>query len=482
MTVRTRFAPSPTGYLHLGGARTALFSWLYARHAGGIFLLRIEDTDPERSDPRYSEAILESLQWLGLEWDEGPIYQSQRLARYREVAEGLLQAGLAYRCYCTPQELEAMRAEQAARGLKPRYDGRCRHRVAPRADVAPVIRFRTPTTGTVAFTDLVRGPIRFENAELDDLVLLRSDGSPTYNFGVVVDDHDMNVTHVIRGDDHINNTPRQIHLFEALGAPLPAFAHVSMILGPDGSRLSKRHGAVSVGYYRDQGYLPEALLNLLVRLGWSHGDQEILSRTEMIEYFSLDHVQRAAAVFDPHKLLWLNQHYLKSLPDVRILEALEPFLARQGIPPLTANPVWLPALRARARTLLEMAEQARVFYHRPTNYDPTALARHLGDDGRRIVQELRDRLAQHPRWTPEALHELLHSFATAQGLKLGAIAQPLRVALTGSSVSPPIDVLLAGLGRDETLARLDHLPRVGSMETGVSPSDSRSEPESPHPL
>ncbi len=458
MTVRTRFAPSPTGYLHLGGARTALFSWLYARQAGGLFLLRIEDTDPERSDPRYSAAILDALRWLGLDWDEGPIYQSARLDRYRAVAEALVQSGHAYRCYCTPEELEAMRAEQTARGLKPRYDGRCRTRTAPRSGVRPVVRFRTPEAGAVGFTDLVRGPIRFENAELDDLVLLRSDTSPTYNFGVVVDDHDMGVSHVVRGDDHINNTPRQIHLFEALGARLPAFAHVPMILGPDGTRLSKRHGAVSVGHYRDEGYLPEALLNLLVRLGWSHGDQELFTREEMIAHFSLAHVQRAAAVFDPKKLDWLNQHYLKTLPGERILAALAPFFERAGLPPAGASPVWLEALRSRARTLAEMAAQARVFYARPARHDPEAVARHLGPEARAILTDLEPLVSRLEPWTPEAIHTALASFAETRGIKLGAVAQPLRVALTGTVVSPPIDVLLAGLGRSETLARLAALP------------------------
>jgi glutamyl-tRNA synthetase len=458
MTVRTRFAPSPTGYLHLGGARTALFSWLYARQAGGVFLLRIEDTDPERSDPRYSAAILDSLQWLGLDWDEGPIYQSSRLERYREVAEALLRAGRAYRCYCTPEELEAMRAEQTARGLKPRYDGRCRTRHEPRPGVRPVVRFRTPETGSVGFTDLVRGAIRFENAELDDLVLLRSDGSPTYNFGVVVDDHDMGVTHVVRGDDHINNTPRQIHLFEALGAPLPAFAHVPMILGPDGTRLSKRHGAVSVGHYRDQGYLPEALLNVLVRLGWSHGDQEIFSREEMIALFSLERVQRSAAVFDPKKLDWLNQHYLRTLPAERVRRALAPFLEREGLPPPVETPVWFDALRSRARTLAELAAQARIFYARPTQYDPEAVRRHLDPRGRALLADLAPLVSTLASWSPEDIHKALGSFAEVHGLKLGAVAQPLRVALTGTAVSPPIDVLVAGLGRDETLARLAALP------------------------
>jgi glutamyl-tRNA synthetase len=465
MTVRTRFAPSPTGYLHLGGARTALFSWLYARREGGLFLLRIEDTDPERSEARYSEAILEAMRWLGLDWDEGPVHQSARLERYRAIAEEWVRCGRAYRCYCTPEELEALRAEQSARGLKPRYDGRCRTRTEGRPDVRPVIRFRTPETGSVAFTDLVRGTIRFENVELDDLVLLRSDGTPTYNFGVVVDDHDMGVSHVIRGDDHINNTPRQIHLFEALGARPPAFAHVPMILGPDGTRLSKRHGAVSVGHYRDLGYLPEALLNLLVRLGWSHGDQEIFSREEMIALFSLDRVQRAAAVFDPQKLDWLNQHYLKTLPAERVLEALAPFLARAGLPPAGPAPVWLDALRSRARTLAEMAEQVRVFHERPARHDPQAVRRHLGSEGRALLADLGPLLTPLSPWTPEAIHRLLVAFAAERGLKLGAVAQPLRVALTGTTVSPPIDVLLAGLGKDETLARLDALPPSVEAQT-----------------
>ena len=306
--VRTRFAPSPTGFLHIGGARTALFNWLYARHGGGDFILRIEDTDTHRSTAAYSQAIIEGLAWLGLNPDEGPIYQSGRFERYRAVADTLIGQGSAYRCYCTPEELEERRNEQIRRGEKPRYDGHCRDVTAPRPGVAPVVRFRTPQEGRVGFTDLVRGVIDFENAELDDLVILRSDGTPTYNFGVVVDDHDMEITHVIRGDDHINNTPRQIHIYHALGLPLPKFAHLPMILGPDGSRLSKRHGAVSVEQYRLDGFLPEAMVNDLVRLGWSHGDQEIFSTDEMIQYFDLTAISRSPAIFNRDKLTWLNQH------------------------------------------------------------------------------------------------------------------------------------------------------------------------------
>ncbi len=455
--VRTRFAPSPTGFLHIGGARTALFNWLYARHGGGDFILRIEDTDTHRSTAAYSQAIIEGLAWLGLNPDEGPIYQSGRFERYRAVADTLIGQGSAYRCYCTPAELEERRNEQIRRGEKPRYDGHCRDVTAPRPGVAPVVRFRTPQEGRVGFTDLVRGVIDFENAELDDLVILRSDGTPTYNFGVVVDDHDMEITHVIRGDDHINNTPRQIHIYHALGLPLPKFAHLPMILGPDGSRLSKRHGAVSVEQYRLDGFLPEAMVNDLVRLGWSHGDQEIFSTDEMIQYFDLTAISRSPAIFNRDKLTWLNQHYLKTLQVERLQSALEPLLPTIGLTEWASPRLGdvIPLLQGRSRTLMEMAQSCLVFYREPEAYDEKAWKAHLGSGQEHLLGVIRDRLGAQLEWTPEALHHLLTELAGAQDLKLGQVAQPIRVALTGNTVSPPIDQTLAVLGKDQSLARLD---------------------------
>src|SRR5204862_6083531 len=374
MSIRTRFAPSPTGFLHIGGARTALFSWAYARRHAGKFILRVEDTDLERSTAESVDAILESMRWLGIDWDEGPFFQMQRLARYREVGEQLIAAGHAYRCWATKEELDLLRAEQRARGEKPRYDGRWRPERAkarglvPPAGRPPVIRFRTPEDGTVGWQDLVKGPIEFPNAELDDLVILRADGVPTYNYGVVVDDLDMKITHVIRGDDHVNNTPPQIHIWRALGVNVPherpQFAHVPMILGADGERLSKRHGAVSVMQYRDEGYLPEALLNYLARLGWSHGDDELFSTRQFVEWFDLVHVSRSPAQFNPEKLAWLNQQYLKTADDARLTELVEPLLRPRG-----AQPGGGPALvrvvallKDRAATLVQLADEAMLFY------------------------------------------------------------------------------------------------------------------------
>jgi glutamyl-tRNA synthetase len=360
VTIRTRFAPSPTGYLHIGGARTALFSWAYARHHGGKFILRIEDTDLERSTAESVQAILDGMRWLGLDWDEGPSFQMKRLARYREVAEALIAAGHAYRDYMSREELEALRKQQVEKGEKPRYDGRWRPERAkalgltPPKGVAPVVRFRTPEEGEVGWNDLVKGPISFPNAELDDLVLLRADGVPTYNFGVVVDDLDMDITHVIRGDDHVNNTPRQIHIFRALQRELPAFGHVPMILGADGERLSKRHGATSVMEYASLGYLPEALVNYLARLGWSHGDAEIFSRDELVQWFDLARVSRSAAQFNPEKLAWINQQYLKEASDARLAQLVEPELRKRGAQPAGGPPlekvVAKPDLRAASRT------------------------------------------------------------------------------------------------------------------------------------
>jgi glutamyl-tRNA synthetase len=457
MNIKTRFAPSPTGHLHIGGARTALFSWLHARRHGGRFVLRIEDTDRERSTQEYVEAILEGMRWLALDYDEGPYYQTQRMDRYQEVLQRLLAEGHSYPCYCSKERLEALREQQMAAKQKPRYDGLCRDRQGPPPPgIAPVIRFRNPAQGEVVVEDLVRGHVAFDNAELDDLILARSDGTPTYNFCVVVDDADMAITHVIRGDDHLTNTPRQINILKALGVTPPAYAHVPMILGADGSRLSKRHGAVSVLQYREMGYLPEALINYLVRLGWSHGDQEIFSREELIRLFDIGKVNKSASTFNPDKLLWLNQHYLKTLPADVVAERLQWHMTRLGIdtaqgPALTAV---VEAFRERAKTLVEMAEGARIFYQAEVEHDPQAVTKHLTGEIKPALEMLAQRLAQLPQWQPAELHQAIVETAEHFGLKLGKLAQPLRVALTGSTVSPPIDVTLALLGRERSLARL----------------------------
>ena len=462
MTIRTRFAPSPTGFLHIGGARTALFSWAYARKHGGKFVLRIEDTDLERSTQASVDAILDGMRWLGIDWDEGPFFQMQRLARYREVADRLVAQGHAYPCWATKEELDAMREAQRARGEKPRYDGRWRPERAkaaglvPPADRKPVIRFRTPDEGEVGWDDLVKGPIAFPNAELDDLVILRADGVPTYNFGVVVDDLDMAMTHVIRGDDHVNNTPRQIHVFRALGATMPRFGHVPMILGADGERLSKRHGAVSVTQYRDEGYLPEALVNYLARLGWSHGDDEIFSAAQLVEWFDLGHVSRSPAQFNPEKLTWLNQHYLKAAPDARLAALVGPELARLGVstaggPPLEPA---IALLKDRATTVNHLAEAATLFYgeHAP---DPALLAQHLAGPGKDALADLRGRLSAAPAWDKPSISAAIKATLAACGLKMPQLAMPLRVAVTGRPQTPSIDAVLELVGREAVLARLD---------------------------
>jgi glutamyl-tRNA synthetase len=455
-TVRTRFAPSPTGFLHVGGARTALFAWLYARRHGGSFILRIEDTDLERSTPESVQAILDGMSWLGLDYDEGPFYQTHRFDRYREVLDQLLTEGKAYRCTCSKDRLEALREAQLASKEKPRYDGHCRDlHLGVTADVPFVVRFRNPTEGSVVVDDRVRGRIEFQNSELDDLILARSDGSPTYNFCVVVDDYDMQITHVIRGDDHVNNTPRQMNILAAMGAQPPEYAHVPMILGDDGKRLSKRHGAVSVLQYRDDGYLPEALLNYLVRLGWSHGDQEIFSRAEMIECFDIAALNNSAASFNTSKLVWLNQHYLKTTDPAEVARHLAWHLAQQGIA-TEAGPALEPlviAQRERVKTLAEMAQNCRYFFQEP-EYDAALVAKHITAESRTPLIDLSVRLAALTEWRAEALHAAINAVAEAHGLKLGKLAQPLRVALTGGSVSPPIDRTLELLGRDRTLARL----------------------------
>ncbi len=456
MTIRTRFAPSPTGYLHVGGARTALYSWLYARKHGGKFILRIEDTDLTRSTTESVNAILEGMTWLGLEYDEGPFYQTDRFARYDEVIRKLLDEGKAYRCSCSKERLDKLREEQMARKEKPRYDGHCRNRdVSP--DEPHVIRFRNPTEGEVIIDDLIRGRIIVSNRELDDLIIRRSDGSPTYNLTVVVDDWDMGITHVIRGDDHINNTPRQINILKALGAPIPKYAHVPMILGEDGSRLSKRHGATSVMEYRNMGYLPEALLNYLVRLGWSHGDQEIFSIDEMIEYFELEHVHRAPSTFNPEKLLWLNQQYIMKDDPARIAHLLSPHMGERDIDPATGPDLVdvVKLLQERASTLVEMAEQAEFFYRDFEEYEPKAAKNHLRPVAREPLEALREALAQLKDWSPEALQATINGVAEKLGLKMGKVGMPLRVAVSGKGASPSLDATLALLGREKTLARID---------------------------
>jgi len=456
MTVKTRFAPSPTGFLHIGGVRTALFSWLYARHHGGQFVLRIEDTDRERSTRPAVDAILEGMAWLGLDHDEGPYYQTQRFARYAAMADRLLREGAAYRCYCSREDLEARRAAQMARGENPRYDGRCRERTTPVPGVEPVLRFRTPNTGVTVVDDLVRGRVEFQNAELDDLILMRSDGTPTFHFGVVVDDGDMGITHVIRGDDHLNNTPRQMHMIRALGYPVPVYGHLPMILGSDGAKLSKRHGAVNILEYRDEGFLPDAMLNYLVRLGWAHGDQEIFSREEMIRLFDMASVNASASRFDGEKLKWLNQQYLKSSPPGSLVPAFEAQLRRAGLDPAQgpAPAAVIEAYRERAATLRELAEGAAYLYREPLQIDQAAVRKHLTPAIGPALALLEGRLGSLPDWDRAGIHVALTTVATEAGIGFGKLGQPVRVAVTGGTVSPPIDVTLELLGRERALQRL----------------------------
>jgi glutamyl-tRNA synthetase len=458
MTVRTRFAPSPTGYLHVGGARTALFSYLFARKHGGAFVLRIEDTDLERSTPESVNAILEGIAWLGLEYDEGPFYQTKRFDRYNEVIDELMGKGLAYRCNCSKERLDALRDEQMAKKLKPRYDGHCRRqRIDP--NEPHVIRFRNPDDGDVVVDDLIRGKVLFSNQELDDLIIRRSDGSPTYNLTVVVDDGDMEITHVIRGDDHLTNTPRQINILRAIGREPPRYAHVPMILGEDGARLSKRHGAVSVIAYRDQGFLPEALLNYLVRLGWSHGDQEVFSLEEMIELFEIDQVNKAPSSFDTDKLLWLNQHYLQHAEPGRIARLLSPHLGRLGVDP-AAGPDLLEVVQvqqARAKTLVELAGISLFAYKDFDTYDEQAAKKHLRPVAREPLERLRAELEMlaFEDWEPETLERAVERVAAELGVNMGKVAQPLRVAIVGRAASPGIDMTLRLVGKEATLRRID---------------------------
>jgi glutamyl-tRNA synthetase len=457
MVVRTRFAPSPTGFLHIGGARTALYSWLYAKSHEGQFILRIEDTDRERSTVEAVDAIVAGMDWLRLTYDEGPFYQTDRMNRYQELIHQLLATQKAYRCYCSKERLEQLRAEQIANKQKPRYDAKCRHLPLDFNDRPFVVRFANPESGTVTFTDQIRGEISVQNSELDDLILARADGMPTYNFTVVVDDFDMRITHVIRGDDHINNTPRQINIFQALDATPPLYAHVPMILGADGKRLSKRHGAVSVLQYRDEGYLPEALLNYLVRLGWSYGDQEIFSVEEMIAHFSLKSMSRSPAIFNPAKLLWLNQYYLKTTPPESVANQLAWHFERMGVR-TTLGPSLIDvviAQRERVKTLVEMAEKSRFFFEDVDQYDEAAIAKEFSQETVEVLKCLLHDLLQLHQWDKEALHHAVHSVASRLNLKMGKVAQPIRIAVTGSTLSPPIDVTLALLGKVKTIIRLE---------------------------
>lgn len=458
MTVRTRFAPSPTGFLHIGGARTALFSWAYARRHGGKFILRIEDTDVARSTPEAVQAILDGMQWLGLSHDEGPFYQMQRMERYRQVIGEMLASGAAYHCYMSKEELDVLRAEQEARKEKPRYDGRWRPEpgkiLPPPPDAAPVVRFRNPQQGVVAWDDQVKGRIEFANSELDDFIIARADGTPTYNFCVVVDDRDMDITHVIRGDDHVNNTPRQINLLQALGAPVPQYAHLSMILGDDGQKLSKRHGAVSVMQYDDDGYLPEAVLNYLARLGWSHGDEEVFDMDQFVKWFDLDHITASAAQFNTEKLNWLNAHYLKLAAPQRLAAEATRRLARQGVSVAGGPDVASVAAlyRDRAGNLNQLADAIHPFFV-PPQPTPEMSAQHFTGAALAGLAALHERFAA-CTWQAGELGQAVKQTAAESGLKMAQLAIPLRVALLGLPQSPSIDAVLEVLGRERVLERL----------------------------
>ncbi len=457
MTVRTRFAPSPTGYLHIGGARTALFSWLYARKHGGRFVLRIEDTDLERSSTESVNAILEGMTWLGLEYDEGPFYQTKRFDRYKEVIQQLLEQGHAYHCYCSREELDAMREQQMTNKEKPRYDGRCRHSSAPRPGVEPVVRFKNPIDGDVVIDDLVKGEIVISNQELDDLIIARSDGTPTYNFCVVVDDADMGIDYVIRGDDHINNTPRQINMLKAMGIEPPKYAHLPMILGGDGQRLSKRHGAVSVMQYREEGFLPEALLNYLVRQGWSHGDQEIFSLDEMIELFSLDGCNRAASTFNPEKLLWINHQYIMNSDPAHVARHLSCHLGTLAIDPTTGPDIIevIKAQREKAKTLVDLAKVCEFYYRDPETYDEKAAKKAFNAEAVVALTKLREVLAVMDEWCREAIHAALQQVVDQLGVGFGKVGMPARLAITAGAPSPDLDLVIQLVGQEATLRRFD---------------------------
>jgi len=459
--VKVRFAPSPTGTLHIGGVRTALFNWLFARHHGGKFILRIEDTDVSRSTDESIEEILSAMQWLGLNWDEGPFKQMERQELYKEKVEHLFKTGKAYRCYCTPDELNIRRQEAQKKGLKPKYDGTCRNRNDQPEGMPFVIRFKAPLEGTVTIHDLLRGQIAFDIQEMDDLIIQRTDGTPTYNFVVVVDDADMGITHVIRGDDHLSNTPRQALLYEALEVPQPKFAHISMILGADKSRLSKRHGATSVLAYRDMGYLPQAVINYLVRLGWSHGDQEIFTKEELIQHFTLENITTSAAVFNPEKLLWINQEYIKNTPPLELAAHWEPILVQEGILPeghglsmeAIARPI--PSLNQRAQTLVEMAQKSAFYFKTKLEFDEKARAKFLTPETQPLLQSLVSKLTTLNDFSEATLETTFKEIVEQADIKLGKLAQPVRIALTGKKESPGIYEVLHLLGKDVSISRLN---------------------------
>ncbi|HEY9571900.1 MAG TPA: glutamate--tRNA ligase [Pusillimonas sp.] len=458
--VRTRFAPSPTGYLHLGGARTALFSWAFARHHKGVFVLRIEDTDLERSTPEAVQAILDSMQWLGMQPDEGPFYQMQRMDRYREVVAKMLADGTAYHCYSSPEEVEAMREKARAAGRKPRYDGTWRPEAGktlptPPAGRKPVVRFKNPLDGATGWNDLIKGPISFDNGELDDLIIARPDGTPTYNFCVVVDDWDMKITHVLRGDDHVNNTPRQINILRALGADLPEYGHLPMILGPDGEKLSKRHGAVNVMEYDKDGYLPEAMINYLARLGWSHGNDELFTREQLVEWFDTRNLTKSAAQWDPKKLNWVNAHYIKSSSDAELAEWVAPRIReRQGDPAAANLNDIMGLLKDRAETLNQLADGAMLFCGPYTPADPELAAEHLDDGAKALLGDFAQKAQALPDWTAQDIDTLIKSLLAEHGVKMPKLAIPLRLAVTGQKQTPAIGAVLAILGRELVLERL----------------------------
>jgi glutamyl-tRNA synthetase len=456
MSIVTRFAPSPTGYLHVGGARTALYSWLHARKTGGTFILRIEDTDLERSSQESVDAILEGMEWLGLDYDDGPYYQTKRFDLYKEVVAQLLAEGKAYKCFCTVEEVDAMREAQMAAGEKPKYNGMWRDRTDHPTDKPFVIRFKNPLDGVVVIDDLIKGRIEIANAELDDLIIARSDGTPTYNLTVVVDDWKMGITHVIRGDDHVNNTPRQMNILAALGAEIPKYAHVPMILGDDGKRLSKRHGAVGVMQYRDNGFLPEALINYLVRLGWSHGDQEIFSKEELVQLFDLSNCNRAPSAFNTDKLIWLNQHYMKTLAPDYVATHLAWHVADQKLD-ISTGPALVELVKVQAervKTLKELVEVSRYFYEDFSEFEENAAKKHLRPVAAEPLVAVQAKLAELNDWSVEALHKAINDAAESLGLGMGKVGMPLRVAVTGGGNSPALDATLALIGKDRVLKRI----------------------------
>jgi len=453
MTIRTRFAPSPTGMLHIGGARTALFSWLHARHHGGEFVLRIEDTDRERSTEEATQVILDGIAWLGLDWDGDVVFQSRNHADHVAAVERLIKEDKAYRCYCSKEELDAMRDMQRADGRKPMYDGRCRHRADEPADKPHVIRFRSPDTGETVVHDLVLGDVTFDNQELDDLILMRSDGSPTYNLAVVVDDAAMGISHVIRGSDHLNNTPRQIQLYEALGLSVPEFAHIPLIHGPDGAKMSKRHGAVAITEYREAGYVSDAVVNYLARLGWSHGDEEVFNRQQLIELFDVCEVGKAAARFDQNKLDWLNAHYLRASTPESLVAEVEKRLGMDVSSGPDMGKV-IELLQDRSKNLVELAEGARFFYAAPVGYVEKAVKKNFKDATWPLLDVFMKRAEATEEWTAESVHALISGICEAEGVNMGKLAQPIRILVSGGPVSPPIDATLALLGKDESLQRL----------------------------